>query len=58
MKTSEKEVIVNHSAEDLYNIVLDIKKYPEFIPWCNEIIIKSQFNNEILADMIVNSWLP
>ena len=60
MKSSQKEVIINHSAKDLYRIVLDIKKYPEFIPWCKEIIIKTENNNEILADMIVSykNFLP
>ena len=53
MKTSRQEIIINHSAKKLYSIVLDIEKYPEFIPWCNSIIIKSKSNNEILADMIV-----
>ena len=53
MKYSQQEVIVNYSATDLYEIVLDIEKYPEFIPWCNKIIIKSQKKNKIIADMIV-----
>ena len=53
MKSSEQEIIINHSAKDLYKIVLDIEKYSEYIPWCKEIIIKSRSNNEMLADMIV-----
>ena len=60
MKYSQKEIIIHHSAKDLYKIVLDIKKYPEFIPWCKEIVIKTENNNEILADMIVSykNFLP
>ena len=53
MKSSQKDITINHSAKNLYKIVLDIEKYPEFIPWCNKIIIKSESNNEIFADMIV-----
>ena len=53
MKSSEQEVIINHSAKDLFKIVLDIEKYSEYIPWCKEIIIKSKTKNEMLADMIV-----
>ena len=53
MKSSKKEIFINHSASQLYEIVLDIEKYPEFIPWCNNIIIKSQKKNQIIADMIV-----
>ena len=54
MKVSKKQIIINHSAKDLYKIVLDVEKYPEFIPWCSEIRIKSKINNEILAHMLVN----
>ena len=53
MKSSKQEIIINHSAIDLYKIVLDIEKYSEYIPWCKEIIIKTRSKNEILADMIV-----
>ena len=57
MKTSQQEIIVNHSANDLYKIVLDIEKYPEFIPWCHSIKINSKSRNEIFADMIVKHKL-
>ena len=53
MKSSQQEILINHSAKDLYKIVLDIEKYSEFIPWCKEIVIKSKSKNEMLADMIV-----
>jgi len=54
MKSSQQAISMNFSAIDLYNIVLDIEKYPEFVPWCNSVIIKSKSENEILADMIVS----
>ena len=54
MKSSQQEIIIKYSAIDLYNIVLNIEKYPEFIPWCEAIIIKSKSKNEILADMVVS----
>ena len=54
MRSSQQEIIINHAAKDLFKIVLDIEKYPEFIPWCYSIDIKSKSKNEILADMIVN----
>ena len=54
MKSSKQEIIINHRAKDLYQIVLDIGKYPEYIPWCKKIIIKTRSKNEMLADMIVS----
>ena len=42
MKISKQKVIINHSAKKIYDIVLDIEKYPEFIPWCSNVIIISK----------------
>ena len=53
MKTSKKEVIINHSAKSLYGIVLDIEKYPEFIPWCSEVRIISKTNKKIIGDLLI-----
>ena len=53
MKTSKKEVIINHSAKKLYDIVLDIEKYPEFIPWCSEVRIISKTNKKIISDLLI-----
>ena len=54
MKSSKQEIIIHHRARDLYKIVLDIEKYPEYIPWCKKVIIRTRSKNEMLADMIVN----
>ena len=53
MKTSKQEVIIHHSAKNLYEIVLDIEKYPEFIPWCSAVLIRSKTKKNIIADLIV-----
>ena len=54
MKESSQEIQINHKAIDLYKIVLDIEKYPDYIPWCSKIEILKRKNNEINANMIVN----
>ena len=53
MTNSQREAIVNHSAKKLFDIVLDIEKYPDYIPWCTKIVINERKNNEIYADMYV-----
>ena len=53
MKTSKQEVIVNHPAKSIYEIVLDIEKYPKFIPWCSAVLIRSKTKKNIIADLIV-----
>ena len=53
MKKSKREDIVFHSANKLFNIVLDIESYPEYIPWCTKMVVNEKNNNEIYADMFV-----
>jgi ribosome-associated toxin RatA of RatAB toxin-antitoxin module len=34
MKRVMRSAIVEHSAAQLYSLVEDIERYPEFLPWC------------------------
>jgi len=54
MRESKQEIESNHNAVDLFRIVLDIEKYPLYIPWCSGIEILSKKNNEIKANMFVD----
>ena len=47
MRESKQEVESNHEAVDLFRIVLDIEKYPQYIPWCSDIEVLSKKNNEV-----------
>ena len=54
MKKSNHEVYLNYNALDLFKIVLDIEKYPEYIPWCSKIVVLKKIRNEIDANMMVD----
>ena len=54
MKQSNQAIELKHKAIDLYKIVLDIEKYPDYIPWCSKIEILQRKKNEINAIMIVD----
>ena len=54
MRESKQEIESNHKAADLFNIVLNIEKYPQYLPWCTGIEILSKKKNEIKANMIVD----
>ena len=53
MKNSKREEVISHSAIKLFNIVLDIESYPEYIPWCTKMVVNKKKKNEIYADMYV-----
>lgn len=42
-----------HSAEQMYDLVADVSRYPEFLPWVSAIRIRKDTEDEMLADMIV-----
>ena len=53
MKNSIKEEIVHHPAKRLFDIVIDIESYPEYIPWCTRMVVNERKDSEIYADMYV-----
>jgi ribosome-associated toxin RatA of RatAB toxin-antitoxin module len=34
MPQVEKSVLIEHSAEQMFDLVEDIESYPQFLPWC------------------------
>jgi|TARA_B100000780_G_C20849129_1_gene337460 coenzyme Q-binding protein COQ10 len=57
MSSASIKKIINCSKKDLINMVLDIEKYPYFVPWCMEGNIKTKKESkdfiEINADLKV-----
>ena len=49
---AEKRVI-NHRPEDLYALVADVQKYPEFLPWCLAARIREKSPISLSADLII-----
>lgn len=45
--------ILNHQPEQLYALVADVAKYPEFLPWCLAARIRSQNDEMLVADLII-----
>ena len=45
--------IINHRPEDLFDLVADVKRYPEFLPWCLAARIRTQQERELTADLII-----
>jgi coenzyme Q-binding protein COQ10 len=42
-----------HNAAQMYDLVADVRLYPEFLPWVSAIRIRKDDECEMLADMIV-----
>lgn len=45
--------ILPYDAKQLFDLVLDVESYPEFIPWCEASRIISKSNTEIIAELVI-----
>ncbi|ADE38453.1 type II toxin-antitoxin system RatA family toxin [Candidatus Puniceispirillum marinum] len=53
MTVHAEKRVVSHTPEQLYALVLDVQKYPQFLPWCLAARVKSQTEHELAADLII-----
>lgn len=42
-----------YTAEQMFDLVADIGRYPEFLPWCKEAHIRSRSKKTVLADLVI-----
>jgi coenzyme Q-binding protein COQ10 len=53
MSVHTEQKYMPYSAEQLYALVADIEKYPEFLPWCIGARIREKRETEIVADLVI-----
>ena len=49
MPTINRSALVPYEPEQIYALVDDIKRYPEFLPWCVEATEISRDDDEVVA---------
>ena len=45
--------IMPYSAEQMFDLVADVGRYPEFLPWVAATRVRSDSEHEMIADMLV-----
>jgi len=57
MPTHSEDRHLPYTASQMYDLVADIERYPEFLPWCSAARVISRENREkeevILADLVI-----
>lgn len=53
MPTHAEKKTLPYSTEQIFELVLDVERYPEFLPWCLSCEIIKQTDNEIFANMVI-----
>ena len=49
MKTVHKSVLIWYSADEMFALVTDVARYPEFLPWCDQAAVLQQDEHGMLA---------
>jgi coenzyme Q-binding protein COQ10 len=53
MPTHAEKKLLPYSQAQLFDLVADIERYPEFLPWCVGARIRERKGDEILGDLLI-----
>ena len=53
MPTHAERKIVPYSPEQLFDLVADVGKYPQFLPWCVASRVRSHIGCELVANLTI-----
>lgn len=53
MPTHAERRFLPYSPKQLYDLVADVERYPEFLPWCIAARIREQGGDRIVADLVI-----
>lgn len=53
MASHAEKRVLPHSPEHLFDLVADVERYPEFLPWCIGARIRSRSEERLVADLII-----
>jgi coenzyme Q-binding protein COQ10 len=53
MPTHAEKRVLPYSEEQLFDMVADVRRYPEFLPWCVGARIVSRTETELVADLTI-----
>jgi coenzyme Q-binding protein COQ10 len=53
MPSHVEKRVVPYTAQQMFELVADIEKYPDFLPWCLAARIQSSHEEVIIADLLI-----
>ena len=53
MPTHAESKVIAYRPEQLYDLVADVGKYPQFLPWCVGARVRSHTETELVADLTI-----
>jgi coenzyme Q-binding protein COQ10 len=53
MPTHAEKKVLAYTPEQLFEMVADVRRYPEFLPWCVGARVLSRSDKEVIADLTI-----
>jgi coenzyme Q-binding protein COQ10 len=53
MKVHTESRVLPYTPEQMFDLVADVGRYPEFLPWCVGVRIREKGENWLLADLMI-----
>ncbi|MBN3866392.1 type II toxin-antitoxin system RatA family toxin [Gluconobacter kondonii] len=53
MPTHAEQRLIAYTPDQLFDLVADVEKYPQFLPWCVKASIRTQTEQELVADLTI-----
>jgi ribosome-associated toxin RatA of RatAB toxin-antitoxin module len=54
MRQVMRSALVGHSVRQLYALINDVERYPEFLPWCERATVESRTESEVIATLAIS----
>lgn len=54
MTQVDRSALVLHTAEEMFDLINDVERYPEFLPWCSSTEIISRTDDELVATLFLS----
>jgi ribosome-associated toxin RatA of RatAB toxin-antitoxin module len=51
MKTVNKSVLIWYSPQEMFDLVADVPRYPDFLPWCDHARVLEQHADGVTAEV-------
>lgn len=54
MHSFHESRVINHDADLIHRIIMDIESYPKFLPWCSSATIIAREGDDLVADLTIS----
>ena len=54
MPAHTEQKILPYTSQQLFDLVADVERYPEFLPWCRAARIVERGENEFLGELVIS----